>query len=145
MSGFTFSERMAGTYTRPGSHEAHSIEITGTARVVSLRQHLRTQKATFAGRIKMEAVAADAAFSGELTLSPLFGHFIRYDLDFTSDEGEHFLFRGQKNYKLQDLKSSMATLPATIEKSDGTLFAEAVLTFDWRELPAFLGSFRPLI
>ena len=145
MSGFTFSERMAGTYTRPGSHEALAIELKGTARVLNLRDHLRNQKATFAGRIHMEKVAEDVPFSGELVLNPLFGRFIRYELDFTADDGERYLLRGQKDYKLQDLKTTMATLPATIEKMDGSLFAEATLSFDWHELPAFLSSFRPLL
>jgi hypothetical protein len=148
MPGFHFRETMSGTYTRapdPADFGEHAIEFTITARARSLLQHLFDHKAEVTGTLHMEGFAADARVEGELTINPVLGGVIRYELEFTADDGKRYRLAGQKDVTIADPVGSMTTLPATVSDGAGNVVARALLRFDKRDLPRFLASFRPTL
>ena len=100
MFGFHFSETMQGTYTRDGAPE-RDISFTVTARATSWLQHLRDHKATLDGTIRMEGFASSVPLTGELLINPVFGHIIKYDFQFTADDGKAYHFRGQNEPRFE--------------------------------------------
>ncbi len=142
MFGFHFTETMQGTYTRNGGPE-RDISFTVTARARSWLKHLRDHKAALDGTIRMDGFASNVPLSGELLINPVFGHIIKYEFQFTADDGKAYHFRGQKDVSVTDLVGTMTTLPATISDASDRPIANALLKFDKRDLPSFLGSFRP--
>ena len=67
---------------------------------------------------------------------------IRYEFGFTGDDGRPYRFAGQKDVSPRHPLESMTTLPAEITDETGHRVAAALVRFDPRGLPAFLGSFR---
>jgi hypothetical protein len=92
----------------------------------------------------MAGFAENAALTGHVTINPLFGKLIRYEFDFTADDGKSYHFRGQKDVSLLDLARTMTFLPGEIVDEAHKVVARAELEFDKRHLPRFLGSFRPV-
>jgi hypothetical protein len=69
---------------------------------------------------------------------------IRYELEFTGDDGRRYTLEGQKDIKLRDLTRSWTTLPAEIKDERGAVVARSETRFDvGRETLSFLSSFRP--
>jgi hypothetical protein len=143
MFGFSFSETMSGTWSAPGSAEARPIRFSVTARARSWLRHLRDKKADLDGTLSMDGVAREVPVHGELLIDPLFGRVIRYQLAFTGDDGKPYHLRGQKDVTVADPVGSMTTLPASIYGAGDQLVGTAQLAFDTKDLPRFLGSFRP--
>jgi hypothetical protein len=143
MFGFQFTETMSGTYTREGETEARPLSFTATARARSWLGYLRDKVAAFEGTISMEGFASGAPLHGELTIDPVFRRIIRYDFKFTADDGKPYRFIGQKDVTWADLTRSMTHLPAEIRDPADKPIARAHVTFDLKDLPKFLGSFRP--
>jgi len=143
IGGFHFRETMAGTFTTPDDAREKSIRFTITARARSMLRHLRDRKAEIAGELDMEGFATNAPISGELLIDPIVSRVIRYAFEFTGDDRKHYRFVGQKDVTIADPVGSMTTLPATVLDQSGRTVATALLKFDTRDLPSFLGSFRP--
>lgn len=143
MFGFRFRETMSGTWSPAGSTETRNISFTITARARSWLQHLRDHETEVEGTLQMDGFARAAEVRGSLHINPLLGGVIRYQLEFAADDGKTYRLRGQKDVKVTDLVGTMTHLPARIEDGAGALVAEARLKFDPRDLPSFLGSFRP--
>jgi hypothetical protein len=143
MPGFSFKETMAGTFTRVGAPGERKIQFTVTARADSWLRHLRDRKARLEGTIDMEGVATQRPLRGEILMDPLIKRVIRYEFDFTGDDGAPYRFAGQKDVTIADPVASMTTLPAEVLDGKGSLVAHCLLKFDTRDLPGFLGSFRP--
>jgi hypothetical protein len=139
MIGFHFHETMQGTYTRDGVERPMKFSLE--ARAGSWLQHLRDRKARINGTIDAEGLASARTIDGELTIDPVIRRIIRYEFNFTGDDGKAYRFAGQKDVSLLDLANSMTILPAEI--FDGsTAIAKALVKFDKRDLPAFLMSWR---
>ena len=143
LGGFHFTETMAGTFTRAGSSDEKRISFTATARARSWLRHLRDHQALLDGTVQMDGFASRASLAGTLYINPLLGKVIRYQFDFTADDGKPYTFRGQKDVSLMDVVGTMTTLPATITDGSGHTVATALLKFDVKRLSSFLGSFRP--
>jgi hypothetical protein len=143
LGGFHFKETMSGTFTPESGAGERAIRFTITARARSWLKHLRDHKAEISGELDMEGFATRAPISGELTINPLLGKVIRYEFEFTGDDRKHYRFAGQKDVTIADPVGSMTTLPATITDGGGRTVATCNLRFDTRDLPGFLGSFRP--
>lgn len=142
LGGFHFKETMSGTF-KPDGGEERAMRFTVTARARSWLKHLRDRKAELSGELDMDGFATRAPISGELTIDPLIGRVIRYEFEFTADDHKRYRFAGQKDVTIADPVGSMTTLPGTISDSRGATVATAQLKFDTRDLPGFLGSFRP--
>ncbi len=140
LPGFHFRETMSGTYTRDGVERP--MQFTVTARAGSLLGHLRDRKARLEGEVTMDGFASARPLEGELTIDPLIGKLIRYEFTFAADDGARYRFVGQKDVTLRDPVGSMTTLPGQVLALDGKQVATALLTFDKKDLPRFLGTWR---
>ena len=140
LPGFHFRETMSGTWTRDGV--TRPMQFTVEARAESTLQYLRDRKARLKGTVSMENFATDRPLDGEITIDPVIGRVIRYAFGFLADDGQPYRFAGQKDVTLRDLAGSMTTLPGALLGSDGRELATALLKFDPRDLPRFLGSWR---
>ena len=142
MVGFQFKETMQGTWRKNGTSDDKPIVFTVTAKADSLWNHLFDKRTKLDGTLRAEGLASDAIVRGELTLDPLGKRIIRYDLEFTADDKRSYRLRGQKDVRFLDLQHSMTTLPATIYDERESPVGSAMLTFDKRDLPSFLASWR---
>ena len=140
LPGFHFRETMSGTYTRDGVDRP--MRFTVTARAGSLLAHLRDRKARLDGEVTMDGFATARPLDGELTIDPILGKLIRYEFTFTADDGARYRFLGQKDVTLKDPVGSMTTLPGQVLALDGKQIATALLTFDKKDLPSFLSTWR---
>jgi hypothetical protein len=138
--GFHFTETMQGTYTRDGVERP--IKFSLEARAESALQHLRDRKARIHGTIDAEGLAIGRELDGELIIDPLIKRIIRYEFMFTGDDGQRYRFAGQKDVNFMDLSNSMTTLPAQIFDGWDQQIATALVKFDKKDLPRFLGSWR---
>jgi hypothetical protein len=140
LPGFHFRETLAGTCEKDGV--ARAMQFTVTARAGSLVAHLMDRKARLEGEVNIEGFATARPLEGEITIDPLLGKRIRYEFTFAADDGQRYRFVGQKDVTLRDPVGSMTTLPAQILTLDGKQVARAHLTFDKKDLPRFLGTWR---
>jgi hypothetical protein len=140
LPGFHFRETMSGTYRRDGVERP--MHFTVTARAGSLLSHLRDRKARLEGEVTMDGFASSRPLDGEITIDPLLGKLIRYEFGFQADDGQRYRFIGQKDVTLKDVVGSMTTLPGQVLALDGKQVATALLTFDKKDLPSFLGTWR---
>lgn len=141
LPGFHFRETMSGSYRRDDG-VARPMHFTVTARAGSLWSHLRDRKARLEGEVTMDGFASARPLDGELTIDPLLKKIIRYEFTFAADDGQRYRFVGQKDVDFLDPVRSMTTLPAQVLALDGKRVATAELTFDTKDLPSFLGSWR---
>jgi hypothetical protein len=138
--GFAFDETMAGT-----------LELKkepGVSHPLTFRAHVKAPwiggKCTMTGHIEAAPIAKDAPFEGRMLMRPFLGRVIRYELEFTGDDGRRYTLAGQKDIRLSDLARTWTTLPAEISDDRGTVVATCETRFDVaRETLAFLSSFRP--
>lgn len=140
LPGFHFRETMSGSYRRDGVERP--MRFTVTARAGSLWSHLRDRKAKLDGEVTMDGFASARPLEGEITIDPLLGKLIRYEFTFAADDGARYRFIGQKDVTLKDPVGSMTTLPGQVLALDGKQIATALLTFDKKDLPSFLGTWR---
>ena len=140
LPGFHFRETMSGSYRRDGVERP--MQFTVTARAGSLWSHLRDRKAKLDGEVTMDGFASARPLEGEITIDPLLGKLIRYEFTFAADDGARYRFIGQKDVTLKDPVGSMTTLPGQVLALDGKQIATALLTFDKKDLPSFLGTWR---
>jgi hypothetical protein len=138
--GFAFDETMAGTL--------ELAKEPGVTRPLKFRATVRAPwiggKCTMSGSIQAAPIAKDAPFEGTMLLRPLLGRVIRYELEFTGDDGNRYSLVGQKDIKLTDLRRSWTTLPAEIKDDRGTVIARCETRFDVaKEGLSFVSSFRP--
>jgi hypothetical protein len=143
--GFEFSETMSGTVewdAVPG--QRHPFRFDVTAHASSLRDHMFTGQAELRGKVLAPPKARDAAAEGTITIRPLGGRIIKYELAFTGDDGAHYSIVGQKDIDFWHPLKTFTTLPADIVDADhhrvGTCLTRFDLRRDWWR---FLRSFRP--
>jgi hypothetical protein len=142
--GFEFEETMAGTYVRvdaPG--ERRPLSLDARVRAPSFRHYLRTRLAEIAGTLDAEGFATRVAFTGTMLLRPLSQGRIGYELHFTADDAQPYVFRGEKHIRLDALVRTCTELAAEIRDASGKLVAISDIRFDlhgqtWR----FLRSWR---
>ncbi|MBW2458759.1 MAG: GMC family oxidoreductase [Deltaproteobacteria bacterium] len=142
--GFEFHETMTGSYERedePG--KPRSLSFTLRAHAPSLRGFLGHREVAIEGTVTAAGLANDQPLTGTLGLDVLATGRLPYAFDFTSDDGHHYRFAGQKILRLTRLRQTMTTLPAALFDDDGRLVARAELFFDLDgDLGAFLRSWR---
>lgn len=143
--GFRFAETMSGTYARLDSpSDERRFSFTVEARADSVTRHLRNGRAALSGVVEAEGLAAQAPLEGALTLSPVSGRFIRYEFQFTGDDGKPYRFSGQKTLSLLSPLKSSTTLPGALYDGRGTQIATCLTRFDLKgDLLPFLASWRP--
>ena len=141
MPGFGFNETMSGTWT-DGAQERR-FRFTAEVRTGPLRRFRKDHVARMEGRVEADGLARDAALTGTVVLRPLLGRVIRYQFEFTGDDGKRYQFAGQKDIRWLDPVRSWTELPAEISDGDGKVIGQAMARFDLRTTVPFLLSFRP--
>lgn len=155
-AGVTFTETMSGTWTgaaagageRAGAPPADErpFSFTATARVELGLAQLLEQRASLEGTVRAEGLASDRPLRGRMIIAPLTRGIIRYEFDFSGDDGKPYRFAGQKDVRLHDLLRSMTTLPGAIADGAGVEVGRATVRFDLQsDLVKFLASFRPQV
>ncbi len=142
--GFQFAETMAGTVewdARPGVTHPFSFEVTAEAR--STRTHLQDGKATLRGVVHAPPLTQVADATGVITIRPVGQRIIRYELEFTGDDGRTYELVGQKAIRWRAPIRSFTFLPAEILDDDHRRIATCRMVFDLkRDWWSFLRSFR---
>jgi len=144
--GFQFAETMAGTVEwdkEPGVQHPFSFEVTAEA--ASTRAHLRDGKAALHGTVHAPPLARAADADGTITIRPVGRRIIRYELQFTGDDGSLYELVGQKDIRWRDLTRSFTHLAAEILDGEHRRIGACRTTFNLkRDWWSFLRSFRSL-
>jgi hypothetical protein len=135
----TFRETMAGTIDLADGPRPIRLDLAVTVPGVLLLWS--DVDASVTGRAEIPGLA-DSPVSGTLRIAPLAARIIHYHCDFTTLDGRRLTLDGHKSIDFRHPVRSMTTLPATVTDRSGEVVGEADLTFDTRDLPQFLGSFR---
>jgi hypothetical protein len=145
--GFQFDETMTGTWTRVGSPgDTGSFRVQLRVKAEDALRHLRDHLADLEGTLDMEGFADDVPVRGKIEIAPLVKRIIRYELDFTGNDGKPYRFAGQKNIRFSDLVTTMTTLDASVTDAGGTEVARATIRFDLKaDLLPFLISWKPAV
>ena len=143
--GFQFAETMAGTVewdAEPGIQHPFSFEVTAEA--ISTRSHLQDGKARLHGVVHAPPLTQTADTTGTITIRPVGQRIIRYELQFTGDDGKPYELVGQKDIRWRDPIHSFTFLPAEILDREHRRIGTCQTTFDLkRHWWSFLRSFRP--
>jgi hypothetical protein len=145
--GFSFREKMAGTWAPPGGGPERSIEFALDARAADLLRFAHDDEVELSGTVALEGLCEGAPARGTMLLAPLTRGLIRYELTFTGDDGKPYRLEGQKNVRWTALAASLTNLSASILAADsGAEVGRAELRFDLRaDLIGFLRSWRPVL
>jgi hypothetical protein len=142
--GFQFAETMQGTVEwdgQPGVKHPFSFDVTAVAG--STRDHLFDGKATLRGVVHAPPLARAADADGIITIRPIGGRVIRYELRFTADDGKAYELVGQKDIRWHMPLHSFTHLPADIldaqRRRVGTCDTSFDLKRDWWR---FVRSFK---
>lgn len=143
--GFRFSENMYGTYRAPaqtGPERRFMFHIDAVAS--DLRQHWRDGRVEATGFVEADGLAAHAPIKGFMILAPWIARFIRYEFEFTADDGRACRFAGEKTIRHLHPVRTWQTLPGAIYDADGKAIASALAYFDRRQFLSFLRTFKPV-
>ncbi len=134
---------MSGTYspvTQPDARLPLSFSVRVDA--PSLMRHARDGRAELVGTLHAEGLASGVPITGTMLLRPFPRGRIAYDFRFTGDDGQPYVFQGQKDIRVRTLIRSFTELPAEIRSADGTLVATSETKFALAaDLVSFLRSF----
>ena len=142
--GFRFSENMYGSYQalkEPADERRFCFHFDVVSR--DLWRTLRDGRAEATGTVEAEGLARRAPLEGFIIIKPLVRRLIRYEFDFTADDGLSYHYAGQKTIRHLRPATTWTTLPGTIYDADAREFARSVTRFDLGEMIPFLRSFRP--
>ncbi len=106
-----------------------------------VRSMLLARELRLEGTVDLETVAERASVTGTLVVGMPWQRVMHYELAFTGTDGARYRFVGKKNVRYTSPRETLTTLAGAIEK-DGAHFVDATVSFRWRDLPQFLGSFR---
>jgi hypothetical protein len=142
--GFSFRERMSGTYWRlDAPTEERAIAFDLEARADSIRRFAMDKTWILRGTLDAEGLATARPAEGTLALRLIDERRLPYRVAFTGDDGRSYELSGQKEWSGLSPVESMTVLPASIYGPDGEELARATLRFDLRtEFVPFLKSFR---
>ena len=120
MAGFSFVERLKGTFYRledPLHERAIALDIEAHVRSV------RAPLASVAGHIRAEGLA-DAPVQGTLGLDAVGDRRIPYVLAFVGNDGRAYRFRGEKDLSWLAPVETLVVLPFSIGTEDGDVWTE---------------------
>ncbi|MGW0211532.1 hypothetical protein ACWDZ8_39380 [Streptomyces sp. NPDC003233] len=136
-----FSETMLGTLTLDDEDRTRRIRLDLNVSADRVLRLLGTTPARATGRIRITGWADDPYLQGELEISPLVRHRIRYRITFTAD-GRPLTLDGWKSVTPRRPVASMTVLPYTLY-DDGGRIGTGTLRFPLgTQLLPFLASFR---
>jgi hypothetical protein len=147
VSGFEFCETMAGSYHLLAAPDAERpISFTIRVRSRPWLGFLRRREAEIEGEVDAEGFADHRLLRGTLDLDVLRTRKLRYAFEFNGNDGQPYVFRGEKVLELRKLARTISVLPGSIEGASGAEVGRATLRFDFQtQLLPFLRSFRPSV
>lgn len=144
MSGFEFWETMSGAYhfvDKP--HDERPMSFTIRAKSPPLLRFLRRPEVDIEGDVFAPGLANHRLVRGTLGMDLLRTGTLPYRFGFVGDDGQPYVFQGQKDVSPLALMETMTSLPGSIRNKQGEEVAVALLRFDARsDLLTFLKSFR---
>ena len=141
-----FEETMSGTFTRAGHpDQGGALRVKLRASADDVRRYWRDRLVSVEGTLDMEGVADDVPVTGTIEISPFKKRLIRYELDFTGDDGKPYRFVGQKDIRLSDLIGTWTTCNGAVVDGKGIELARGTIRFDLKDLAPFLASWRPAL
>ncbi len=139
----TFREVMEGTVRLAGDTHERTMRLELAVSMPGLMHPRVDAMADATGRVSSPGWIDDSAASGTIHIAPRTRRRLRYQLDFTTAEGQRLHLDGWKSVSDRHPVASMTTLPVTITDADGAVVAQGTLRFDLRrQLRAFATSFR---
>lgn len=138
----TFSEVMAGPARLRASDRQRRLRLELDVVAPGLLKLWADTEAAMTGRAFLDGVVDDPAAIGTMHIAPIRRRRLRYQLTFQATDGQPLRLDGWKSVSFLRPLRSMTTLPVTVYAADGSVFGEALLKFDLRDMPRFLGSFR---
>ncbi|MFE6335807.1 hypothetical protein ACFVOK_21765 [Streptomyces sp. NPDC057798] len=139
--GTVFKETMLGRVRLGDEQRDRPVRVDLVARADAVLLPHRTTRARLTGRLRIAGRADDAEAVGELEISPLARHRIRYRITFAL-EGRRLLLDGWKSVSPARPLTSMTVLPFTLHE-EGERVGEGTLRFPLATgLLPFLASFR---
>nr|WSX75130.1 hypothetical protein OH826_15260 [Streptomyces sp. NBC_00899] len=139
--GTAFRESMLGTVRLDGEDHTRRVRLDLHVTADRVLRPLGTTEAQAQGRVRIAGWADDPGAAGELEISPLARHRIRYRITFTAD-GRRLALDGWKSVTPRRPLASMTRLPFTLYE-DGVRAGEGALRFPLASgLAPFLASFR---
>jgi hypothetical protein len=132
---------MLGTVRFDGEDHTRRVRLDLRVTADRVLRPLGTTEARARGRVRIAGWADDRCAEGELEISPLARHRIRYRISFTAD-GRRLALDGWKSVTPRRPLASMTRLPFTLY-DDGVRAGEGTLRFPLATgLAPFLASFR---
>ena len=143
MLGFSFLETMEGTAQRTGERFDRPFRFEFHVEAPRLLGFFRTVVGEAEGYVRLDGLARQAIAKGTLELSPFQHKRIRYQFEFTGEDGKAYRFDGWKTINMLKPVSAWTTLPGTIYDADGQVWGTATLRFSFQEhFAPLLTSFR---
>jgi hypothetical protein len=144
MAGFGFAETMSGTWSREGDPVARRFRFSIDVHSGPLGRFRKLALARMTGTVDADGLATDRPLHGTMELRPVLGRLIRYEFEFTGDDGQPYRFAGQKDIRWLDPFRTWTELPGELRDAAGRIVGRARTTFDLkRDGLSFLQSFRP--
>ncbi len=141
--GLRFTERMSGTFT-PRSGAAGRFTFDAEAHAESALDYLRHGHAELSGTLHAEGLADGVPLSGTVVMQPLTRRRVRYDFNFTGNDGNPYRFSGEKQIRWRDPLRSFTRLPGAVYDSAGREVATCMVRFDLKaDFLPFVASWRP--
>ncbi len=141
--GVRFDENMYGTFHRVGCPDDprpfmfHLVAQAPTVRGLIWNGRMRAN-----GHVQADGFARHAKLTGELTIRPLVRRIVRYEFEFTADDGKTYRYAGQKSIRHLNPMRTWTTLPGAIYDADGKMLYESTSRFDLTELLPFIRSYQ---
>jgi hypothetical protein len=138
---FQFKETMRGRLEQPDGGFA-SFEFTITARARSYVSYILGESLVVNGAVSLQGVTEGVPVTGTLKVALPVSRFLSYDLCFKAPDGSLYRYIGRKDIRYIHFFRTMSWLKGMLFRN-GEPVGPAELWFSYRELPAFLFSFRP--
>ncbi len=146
--GLRFGENMYGHHEMlegPAAGRRLRFDFRYEVETRDLLRSLRDGRGEATGWVEAEGLAAHAGLVGSFEIAPFVRRYVRYEFEFTDDEGRRHRYVGQKTIRWLHPARTLTTMPGAILDRDGKPCARTLSRFRFRELLPFLFSFRPTL
>ena len=141
--GVAFNENMYGTYRRLDNGAGEQPFVFHVdALSTDLFQTLRDGRVQTSGFVEAPGLATHSSIRGFMIIKPAIRRIVRYEFDFTADDGQLLHFAGEKTIRHLSPMRTWTTLPGSIHDASGREIAHCVTRFRVEELGTFLRTFR---
>lgn len=138
---FNFKETMRGRVENPDGSES-PFEFTITARARGLMACALGDPFDVSGTASLHDISERVTVGGTLLVALPLRRLLRYDLSFKDPDGAIYRYMGRKDVRYLHFPRTMGWLRGTLFRN-GEPVGQAELWFSYRDLPAFILSFRP--